>query len=96
MDGRALAEKIEVKLRPPKKWDGLEDNGIVNDHNDRARLSFFGGKSWVNFQGQIMLHKLPALILPRPEVSFAQKTKRNEVVLIRAEKHNKQAVLYQK
>lgn len=36
MDGRALAEKNGGEnFAPQKKWDGLEDNGIVNDHNDR-------------------------------------------------------------
>lgn len=44
-------KKMEKNFAPPKKWDGLEDNGIVNDHNDRARLSFLGGKNSVNFSG---------------------------------------------
>ena len=44
-------KKMEKNFAPQKKWDGLEDNGIVNDHNDRARLSFLGGKNSVNFSG---------------------------------------------
>lgn len=89
-------KKMEVKISPPKKngmaWKTMESLTITTIVNPAF---LFGGKSSVNFQGQIMLRKLPALILPRPEVSFAKK-KRNEVVLIRAEKHNKQAILYKK
>lgn len=47
-----LGWKNRGELSPPKKWDGLEDNGIVNDHNDRARLSFLGVKVRSIFGGK--------------------------------------------